>query len=74
MTSVLDQLREMTVVVADTGEVAAVKKNKPIDCTTNPSVVLAARKDPASAARLAPESECGRKPGKSAEHVSAALT
>ena len=47
MTSVLDQLREMTVVVADTGEVAAVKRYAPVDCTTNPSLVLAAFKDPA---------------------------
>ena len=65
MTSVLDQLREMTVVVADTGEVAAVKKYKPIDCTTNPSLVLAALKDPASEALIAREIEAGRKAGKS---------
>ena len=74
MTSVLDQLREMTVVVADTGEVAAVKKYKPIDCTTNPSLVLAALKDPASEALIAREIEAGRKAGKSAEEVTATLT
>ena len=74
MTSVLDQLREMTVVVADTGEVAAVKKYKPIDCTTNPSLVLAALKDPASEALIAREIEAGRKVGKSAEEVTATLT
>ena len=74
MTSVLDQLREMTVVVADTGEVAAVKKYKPIDCTTNPSLVLAALKDPASEALIAREIEAGRKAGKSAEDVTATLT
>ena len=74
MTSVLDQLREMTVVVADTGEVAAVKKYKPIDCTTNPSLVLAALKDPASEALISREIEAGRKAGKSAEDVTATLT
>ena len=42
----------MTVVVADTGEVAAVKKYKPIDCD-QPSLVLAALKDPASEALIA---------------------
>lgn len=42
MTSVLNQLRDMTVVVADTGETEAVKKHKPVDCTTNPSLILAA--------------------------------
>ena len=74
MTSVLDQLREMTVVVADTGEVAAVKKYKPIDCTTNPSLVLAALKDPASEALIAREIEAGRKAGKSAADVTATLS
>ncbi len=42
MTSKLDQLREMTVVVADTGDVEAVRRLKPQDCTTNPSLVLKA--------------------------------
>ncbi len=40
--SKLDQLREMTVVVADTGDVDAVRRLKPHDCTTNPSIVLKA--------------------------------
>jgi transaldolase len=35
MNSVLDQLQSMTVVVADTGEVAAVKAYKPIDCCSS---------------------------------------
>ncbi|MFT7371309.1 MAG: transaldolase, partial [Octadecabacter sp.] len=48
MISVLDQLRTMTKVVADTGEVAAVKVYKPVDCTTNPSLVLKALTDRAS--------------------------
>ncbi len=42
MTSKLDRLREMTVVVADTGDVEAVRRLKPHDCTTNPSLVLKA--------------------------------
>jgi len=42
MTSLLDQLREMTVVVADTGDIGAIKKLKPVDCTTNPSLLLKA--------------------------------
>lgn len=42
MTSKLDQLRDMTVVVADTGDVDAVRRLKPQDCTTNPSIVLKA--------------------------------
>ncbi|WP_062226654.1 transaldolase [Aureimonas frigidaquae] len=42
MTSKLEQLREMTVVVADTGDIEAVRRLKPVDCTTNPTLVLKA--------------------------------
>lgn len=42
MMTALDQLQKMTVIVADTGDAALVKKHKPQDCTTNPSLVLAA--------------------------------
>ncbi|MEN9060831.1 transaldolase family protein [Ponticoccus litoralis] len=74
MTNVLDQLRQMTTVVADTGEVAAVKTRQPVDCTTNPSLVLNAIKDPASEALIAREIEAGRKAGKSAAEVVDTLT
>ncbi len=42
MTSKLDQLRAITTVVADTGDIQAVARLKPVDCTTNPSIVLKA--------------------------------
>ncbi len=42
MTSILTQLRDMTTVVADTGDIEAVARLKPVDCTTNPSIVLKA--------------------------------
>src|SRR5215471_18014676 len=42
MTSKLDQLRNMTTVVADSGDLEAVARLKPVDCTTNPSIVLKA--------------------------------
>jgi len=74
MNSVLDQLREMTVVVADTGEVEAVKTYKPVDCTTNPSLVLAAIKDPASSALIGDEIEQGRAAGLNAEQITDLLT
>lgn len=74
MTSVLDQLREMTVVVADTGDVEAVKRYKPVDCTTNPSLVLGALKDPDAGELVTRELEAGRKAGKNAEDVTATLT
>ena len=40
--SQLDQLKQMTKVVADTGDLDAIKKYQPVDCTTNPSLVLKA--------------------------------
>src|SRR5687767_857780 len=42
MPSKLDQLAAMTTIVADTGDIEAVKRLKPVDCTTNPSLVLKA--------------------------------
>jgi transaldolase len=42
MASKLDQLKAMTVVVADTGDLDAIRKYKPVDCTTNPSLILKA--------------------------------
>ncbi|AWX13578.1 transaldolase [Mergibacter septicus] len=40
--SQLDVLRSMTVVVADTGDIEAIKKYQPQDATTNPSLILSA--------------------------------
>jgi transaldolase len=40
--SLLQQLSEMTVVVADTGDINAIRKFKPRDATTNPSLLMAA--------------------------------
>eukprot|EP00095_Tigriopus_kingsejongensis_P008703 maker-scaffold11500_size2009-snap-gene-0.2 protein:Tk08703 transcript:maker-scaffold11500_size2009-snap-gene-0.2-mRNA-1 annotation:"transaldolase protein" len=74
MTNVLDQLRTMTTVVADTGEVAAVKTYKPVDCTTNPSLVLKALTDPASEALVVKEIEAGKAAGLNAEAVTEVLT
>jgi len=45
--SVLDQLKEKTTVVADTGDFEAMQKFKPTDATTNPSLIFAAAKMPA---------------------------
>ncbi len=44
--SLLEQLREMTVVVADTGDIQAIEKFKPRDATTNPSLITAAAQMP----------------------------
>ena len=42
MTSKLDQLKAMTDVVADTGDVEAIGRFQPMDATTNPSLLLKA--------------------------------
>jgi len=45
--SKLEALRGMTVVVADTGDIEAIKTHKPVDATTNPSLILKAAAIPA---------------------------
>jgi transaldolase len=42
MASLFDQLRTMTTVVSDTGDINAIKQYKPQDSTTNPSLIAAA--------------------------------
>lgn len=41
-----EQLEKMTVIVADTGDIEAIKKYVPTDATTNPSLILAAIQNP----------------------------
>lgn len=42
MSSLLDQLKSMTVAVADTGDIKSIKQFTPRDATTNPSLITAA--------------------------------
>ncbi|GAB6261173.1 transaldolase [Photobacterium sp. R1] len=42
MSTKLEQLRALTTVVADTGDIDAIKKYQPQDATTNPSLILKA--------------------------------
>jgi transaldolase len=44
--NLLEQLREITVVVADTGDIQAIETFKPRDATTNPSLITAAAQMP----------------------------
>ncbi|CAK5058457.1 unnamed protein product [Meloidogyne enterolobii] len=43
--SVLDQLKQISIIVADTGDFHSIEIFKPTDSTTNPSLILAATKD-----------------------------
>ena len=44
--SALDQLKAVTVVVADTGDIQAIEQFTPRDATTNPSLITAAAQMP----------------------------
>ena len=42
----LEQLKQMTIVVADSGDIDAIRQLQPIDATTNPSLILQAATKP----------------------------
>ena len=44
--TLLESLKKMTVIVADTGDLEAIAKHKPQDATTNPSLLLKAAQQP----------------------------
>ncbi|XP_059831667.1 transaldolase [Hypanus sabinus] len=67
MASALDQLKEFTVVVADTGDFNAIDAYKPQDATTNPSLILAAAQMPAYDKLMADAIEYGKSQGGSEE-------
>jgi transaldolase len=45
--NLLEQLRNITVVVADTGDFQSIEKYRPVDATTNPSLIFVAAQNPA---------------------------
>jgi len=61
MPTLLEQLKTMTVVVADTGDFASMTKFKPRDSTTNPSLIAAAAALPAYAPLVAQALESAKK-------------
>jgi len=61
--SKLAQLRELSVVVADTGDYDAIKRLKPVDCTTNPTLVKKALDLPVYAELIERELAWGRQQG-----------
>lgn len=73
MTDKLQQLRTMTTVVADTGDIEAIRRYKPEDATTNPSLLLKAAALPGYAGLLAKARAAGQNtPGEStAQHAAA---
>ncbi|XP_026679220.1 transaldolase-like [Diaphorina citri] len=64
MASTLSQLKDYTVVVADTGDFEAMKKYKPTDATTNPSLILQAATMPQYQHLINKAVEFGKQNGK----------
>ncbi|XP_050390711.1 transaldolase isoform X1 [Patella vulgata] len=65
--SALDQLKDVTTVVADTGDFEAMVKFKPTDATTNPSLILAAASMPAYQSLIDEAVSYGKENGKTTE-------
>ena len=62
--SALDQLKTFTLVVADTGDFEAMRKYRPQDSTTNPSLIYAAAQLPQYKHLVDDALNYGRKNGK----------
>ena len=74
MSNKLEQLKSMTDVVADTGDIEAIKRFKPMDATTNPSLLLKAAQLPQYASLVSDSKNwAAKQPGSSAEQLSACM-
>ena len=74
MPSKLDQLRTMTTIVSDTGDIESIRAYQPTDSTTNPSLIYKAAQLPAYAYLFDEAIAWGRKAGASAAQVVDRLT
>ncbi|WP_263081690.1 transaldolase [Endozoicomonas sp. Mp262] len=61
MSNFLDQLKSLTKVVADTGDIDAIRRYQPVDATTNPSLILKAAELPAYSGLVEEALDYGRK-------------
>lgn len=72
MRNKLEQLKSMTDVVADTGDIEAIKRFQPLDATTNPSLLLKAAALPAYQPLLKQARQWAKQqPGNQAQQLSA---
>ncbi len=71
--SALDQLRALTTIVADTGEIGEIKKYQPTDATTNPSLILAASGKEDYQHLIREAISCGKKQATSEEALEAII-
>lgn len=73
--SKFDELKKLTTIVADTGEIDQIKLYKPTDATTNPSLILAAAEIPEYKHLVEEAIEYGKKKGSSQdEQINHAIT
>lgn len=72
MTSKLEQLKQFTDVVADTGDIEAIRLYKPLDATTNPSLVYKAAQMPQYQDLVAASINASKAIANSAQQLSAA--
>ena len=70
MPSKLDQLKSMTTIVADTGDMESIRAFKPTDCTTNPTLILKAAQMEAYAPLVDEAIAWGQKGGKAVSQIS----
>ena len=69
MVSKLESLRSITTVVSDTGDMESIKRFKPTDATTNPTLILKASQLPAYAHLVDEAVSWGARRGASAHAV-----
>ncbi len=69
MKNKLEQLKELTTIVSDTGEFEEIKKYHPTDATTNPSLILAAASKPEYQFLIEEALSYGKKQGKSPTEI-----
>lgn len=74
MKNKLDQLKQWTTVVSDTGEFGEIKKYHPTDATTNPSLILAAANKPEYQFLIEEAISWGKKQARSSQEELTAIT
>lgn len=71
--SLLDDLKAMTTVVADSGDIEAVARHRPQDATTNPSLIYKAAQQPAYGELIDEAIAAGARAGSEERRIDAAL-
>ena len=69
----LDQLKQMTTVVADTGDIESIREYVPTDATTNPSLLLKAAQQPEYEALVRSAIDYGYRAASTSEERAAAM-